>query len=77
MVSESFSCNLYKIVDTGERTFNITVQTTNHEHKERIFKKLSKLGHKITPKTANNKIVKLTITNIDFTDSSGHGQRKI
>lgn len=68
MVSKSFTCNLHKIIDTGARTFTLMIQANDGKHKQEILNKLRSIGHKITPKTANNKIVLIKITNIDFKD---------
>lgn len=66
MVSESFNCNIYKIIETGEKSLTLMLNVGTSKHKEEIVKKLRKLGHKVSDKTANNKLVKMSIVNIDY-----------
>ena len=66
MVKKSFTCSIYKIVDTGTKTFTLMIKTYDVKHKTEIYKKLRSLGMVISHVTPNNKIVKLTIQPIDF-----------
>ena len=66
MVKESFTCNIYKIVETGSKSLTLMLNVGSPKHKEEIVKKLRKLGHKVSSASANNKVVKMELTNIDY-----------
>jgi len=61
-----FNCNIYKIVETGSKSITLMINTVNDVHKEEIVNKLKSIGHKVSNKTVNNRIVKMDITNIDY-----------
>jgi len=66
MATESFTCNLYKIVETSSKSFTFMINVVSESHKKEIIKKLRKLGHTVSSKSVNNKLVKMELTNIDY-----------
>jgi len=65
-VEVTFPCRLHKIVEVGNRTFNLVIRTATPEHKGDILKKLQDSGYKIGLKQVDNSVVFLTLKKSDF-----------